>query len=120
MILCGFGNLERIMCHEADTLDVQHYIDLTMDKDEPVFYVTCCCDNEWQWDFGYSKTNYERIKNIIVDCIFECDDMEELIDTLDEIFEEIVYGSDEEIEEEYEEDECDECCGCCGRCEYFN
>lgn len=117
MILCGFGNLERIMYHEDHDLETQHWIDLTMDKDEPIFYVTCCCDEEWQWEFGYSKTMYERIKNIVTDCIFECDTVEELIDDLDEIFEEIVYGDNYDDVEEYEDDDDeDDCCGDCGRC----
>ena len=120
MILCGFVNLERIMVHEDHDFETQHWIDLTMDKDEPIFYVTCCCNENWEWKFGYSKTMYERIKNIIVDCIFECDTVEELIDMLDEIFEEIVYGSDYEDVEEYEDDD-DDCCGDCGRCrKYLN
>lgn len=118
MYLCGFYETERIIVHPNGNLEESHWIDLVKDKDEPIFYVTCCCDDEWGWEFGYDKTNYERIKHIIVDCIFECNDMEDLIDDLDEIFEEIVYGSDDEIEED--EDECDDCCGCCGRCEYLN
>ena len=124
MILCGFGSVERIMCHEVNALDVQHYIDLTMDKDEPVFYVTCCCDDRWQWDFDYSKTNYERIKNIILDCMFKCGCMEELIEVLDEIFEEIVYGSDEEIEDDEinidNGNDDNGCCGNCGRCRKYS
>lgn len=119
MILCGFGNLERIMCHEGHNLEEQHWIDLAMDKDEPIFYVTCCCNEDWEWEFGYSKTMYERIKNIIVDCIFECDTMEELMDVLDEIFEEIVYGDDEEYEEDDGDDDDDDCCGDCGRCRMY-
>lgn len=130
MLLCGFENLERIIVHPYNNLEESHWIDLIKDKDEPVFYVTCCCNEDWEWEFDYSKTNYERVKHIIIDCIFECNDMEALMDDLDEIFEEIVYGSDEEIKEDDEidedEEDCyddDECCGCCGycdRCEYAN
>ena len=118
MYLCGFGNVERIMCHEEDELDVQHYVDLIMDKDEPVFYVTCCCNEDFMWEFGYDKTSYERIKHIITDCIFECDSMEELMDVLDEIFEEMLYGIDEEIDDD-DDDDID-CCGDCDRCKYLN
>ena len=132
MILCGLYESERIIIHPYHNLEESHWVDIIKDKDEPVFYVTCCCNEDWEWEFDYSKTNYERIKHIILDCIFECNDMEALMDALDEIFEEIVYGSDEdeyeieievEEEDEYEIDEDDcygDCCGRCGRCEYFN
>ena len=116
MILCGFGNLERIMIHEADDLDSQHYIDLVMSKDESTFAVTCCCYDEWFYEFLYSKTDYERIKFNIVDSIFACDDMDELISVLDDIFQD---GFEDII---IESSECLECCGDCDKCnsEYLN
>ena len=118
MILCGFYETERIMVHPNDNLEESHWIDITKDKDEPTFYVTYCCDEDWIWEFGYDKTSYERIKHIITDCIFECDSMEELMDVLDEIFEEMLYGIDEEIDDE-DDDDID-CCGDCDRCKYLN
>lgn len=116
MYLCGFGNLERIMIHEADDLDSQHYIDLVMSKDDATFAVTCCCYDEWFYEFMYSKTDYERIKFNIVDAIFACDDMDELISVLDDIFQD---GFDDII---VDSSECLECCGDCDRCnsEYLN
>ena len=116
MILCGFGSLERIMIHEADDLDSQHYIDLVMSKDESTFAVTCCCYDEWFYEFLYSKTDYERIKFNIVDSIFACDDMDELISVLDDIFQD---GFEDII---IESSECLECCGDCDKCnsEYLN
>lgn len=121
MILCGLYENERIIVHPYNNLEESHWIDLIKDKDEPVFYVTCCCNEDWEWEFDYSKTNYERVKHIILDCIFECHDMEALMDDLDEIFEEIVYGSDYEDVEEYEEDDEIDCCGDCDRCgRYLN
>ena len=111
MILCGFGNLERIMVHEVDDLESQHYIDLVMSKDEATFAVTCCCYDEWFYEFAYSKTDYEKIKFNIVDAIFACDDMDELIEALDEIFQE---GFEDII---VDSSEYCECCGDCGRCD---
>ena len=108
MILCGFYETERIMVHPNDNLEESHWIDITKDKDEPTFYVTYCCDEDWVWEFAYDKTTYERIKHLIVDCILECDDMDDLIEVLDEIFEEIVYGS--------RYDDVDECDGDCAHC----
>ena len=117
MLLCGFENLERIIVHPYNNLEESHWIDLIKDKDEPVFYVTCCCDEDWEWEFDYDKTSYEKVKHLIIDCIFEAENMEDLIDDLDEIFEEIVYGPQEEIKDE---DDID-CCGDCGRCrKYLN
>lgn len=114
MILCGFGNLERIMIHEAHDIEEHHWIDLVMDKDEATFYLTCCCSEDWEWQFAYDKTTYEEVKHIVMDCIFSCETVEELIDTLDEIFEEMLYGSEEE--DDYYEAGNGDCCGKCGGC----
>lgn len=109
MILCGFYESERIIVRpNSGRIEESHWIDLTKNGNEPVFYVTCCCNEDWEWEFDYDKTSYERIKHIITDCIFACDTMEELIDTLDEIFEEMVYGSDY--------DDVEECNGDCDHC----
>jgi hypothetical protein len=88
MVFCGNGSLERLFVHEIDDLESRHYIDIAMSKDDAIFSVTCCCDEEWMWEFWYSKTNYEVVKYLIMDSIAVCETMEELIGTLDELFEE--------------------------------
>ena len=103
MIYCGNYEVEVIRVHPEDNINESHYISLTTDKDSPSFSVHCCCDDEWEWTFWYSKTNYEMIKHLIFDVIFECETIDDVIDTLDEIFsedfEEIVF-----YEEEYYDD----------------
>lgn len=107
MVFCGSTNVERIIVHPMDNLNESHYIDIVTDKDDPVFYVTCCCDEDWGYEFPYNKSDYERIKFNIMEAIFECDTMDELLDVLSEIFEDGF---------ETIEDECD---GDCANCECY-
>ena len=114
MVYCGTVNVERIVMHPMNDLSETHYIEMVTSKDEPTFFVTCCCDEEWYYEFVYSKSDYERVKFNIMEMMFSCDTMDELLDALSEIFtdgfEEIC------IDEEVFEDECDgceECRGCC-------
>lgn len=114
MVLCGFGKLERILIHPMDDLDTQHYIDLTMSKDEATFMVSCCCDDEWFYEFEYNKTDYERIKFNILDAVYACDTMEELIEWLDDTF---LDGFGELIIDCSADDYCDgQCCLGCDGC----
>ena len=62
MTYCGSYEVERIVVHPDDDPHSSHYIDIVVDKHEPTFRVSCCCNEEWSWDFWYSKTNYEIIK----------------------------------------------------------
>lgn len=117
MIFCGNVTCERLVVHPNDKPHSSHWIEITMEKNLPVFSVTCCCDSEWEWKFWYDKTNYDVVKHLIMDCIIECDTMDDLIDALDEVFDE--FCGDmlfDESELEYEEDEC-ECDGNCENCE---
>lgn len=120
MIFCGNGTMERLFVHPMDDINEQHYIDLTMSKDDASFLVSCCCDDEWFYEFEYNKSDYERIKFNIMETIFESDTMEELIDVLDDIF---LDGFGELIVECSADDYCDgECCADCDGCprEYLN
>lgn len=116
MILCGSISMERFVVHPDDSPHTSHYIEVTEDKDSAIFYVTNCCDDEWVWAFWYSKTNYEVVKFLIMDCIAECGTMDELIDALDEVFEEdcadMLFNEAELLEAECEIDcggDCDNC-----------
>lgn len=115
MQLRGIYNSETIIFCEDDNQDNSHYVELTMDPDEPKFSVTYCCDNEWIWEFVYSKTHYEMVKHIVMDCAFLCETMEEAIEMMDEIFEEqfmdLVWDEDDGS---YDLVECD---GDCENCE---
>ena len=69
------------------------------------------------WEFEYTRSDYERVKYLIMDAIGECSTMEELMDVLTENFEayHMVLANDED-EYEYEDDcECDGCCENCTR-----
>lgn len=112
MTLCGVYEIETIVVHPNDDPHSSHYIEIEMDKEDPIFYVTCCCDEDWGWAFWYSKSDYERVKYAIMDIIHECGTMEELMDVLDEIF---VEYFDEVLVCEDDEFECD---GDCENCEF--
>ena len=106
--------MKYIGTYETETIllgdeDDQHYIELIKSCDEPIFYVRACCDPSWIYKFCYDVSSYSMIKHTIVDAAFECDDMTELMDLLDDMFTEnfddiIVY------------DECRDCSECCGQC----
>ena len=126
MIFCGNYEVENLVVHPNNNLNEAHCIEITKYKDAPIFSVTYCCDDEWIWEFMYSKTNYEVVKYLIMDSIVVCDTMDELIDMLDEVFEEecdhmICEGVECECDccgEEEEEDDDFECDGDCENCEY--
>ena len=117
MTFCGNYSVEKLVVHPNDAPHESHYIDITMDKNEPIFHVSCCCDEEWSWTFMYSNTVYEIVKYYIMDCINECDTMDELIDAIDAIFEEdcmdFVFDEDNCVFADCDGncDDCD-CCGC--------
>ena len=119
MTLCGSYGIERVVVHPDDERCESHYIEMITDKDEPKFSVTNCCYDEWMWEFWYSKTNYDIVKYLIMDCIMVAETMDDLIEMLDEAFEEycgeILYIEDEDEDElEYELLECDGDCANCG------
>ena len=128
MIFCGNYEVEKLVVHPSDDVHSAHYIEIAKDKDAPLFSVTCCCHYEWVWQFVYTKTNYEVVKYLTMASIVECDTMYELIDMLDEVYEEECghmicegiececdcCGEEEELEDEYEF----ECDGDCDNCTY--
>ena len=87
MNYCGTTMCETIFLCNANDIDDEHFIELTKDSDEPVFYVTACCDENWAWAFYMDgMANYEMIKHTVMDVAFECEDMFELMQALDAIF----------------------------------
>lgn len=87
MIYYGNEKVERILFHIEDDVDDMHWIYLVRSCDDNVFYVRACCDKDWEWTFYDNSTNYEMIKHSIMDIMFDCDDMEEVMDELDDLFE---------------------------------
>ena len=118
MVYHGTSAHEIIQFHMIGCPNDLHFIELTKSAVKPTFYVTCCCDPEWGYEF-YMENNsdYERIKMVIMDALMDCDHMEELLCELSEIFE-------DGFEDILVEDDCD--CGCnfdcdnCECCKYLN
>lgn len=111
MVYYGTYNTEGIVVHTNGDTDDIHVIYLTKEFNEATFTVRVCCYEDWEWKFSLaSPANYEMIKYTIMDAAFECEDMDELINLLDEIFEKnfskIVAN----------EDKCDE--HCCENCNH--
>lgn len=126
MIYCSTGSLERLFFHPNNNLKERHWVDLEMSTCDSTFMVTICCDEEWVWEFYYDKTNYDLVKHVITDCIFEAESVGELIEMMDEAFEEFFYEitvdeaelQEDEIEFEFDtEAEVEiECDGDCDHC----
>lgn len=112
MVYHGTSKTETIYVGPENDLDRACCIDLIKAYDEPVFYVTTCCNTDWVWKFSMDgESNYEMIKHTIIDAAFECDNIVDLMDCLDAIFEE---DFDDIVV--YEEEMCDDCC--CEECNH--
>lgn len=110
MVYCSTGKIETIMCHPMNNLNEVHYVDMIMSPDDPTFIVTCCCDDDWCYEFWYDVSTYERVKYNIMEAIFQCSTMDELMKTLSEVFED---GFADALVCECEFGECDGDCAYC-------
>mgnify|MGYP003293256720 CR=1 FL=1 len=111
MIYSGTYNTEGIVVHLNDDVDDVHMIILTKECNEAAFTVNVCCYEDWEWKFSLaSPANYEMVKYVIMDTVFDCEDMDELIDALDEIFEEKFSA--------FVINECECNTGCCENCNH--
>lgn len=100
MFYVGTNMTETIWLSTDDFKNV-NCIELTKVDDESIFYVTASCNEDWVWAFWMDGlSNYEMIKYTIMDAAFECHNINEIMDTLDEIFAEdfadILADEDEE------------------------
>lgn len=87
MVYDGTNNSELIVFHTVEDSDYKHFIELYKYMNSQVLSVGCCCDRDWGYKFFMtSNSDYERIKFNIMEAVFECEDVDELLDTLDEIF----------------------------------
>ena len=87
MRYCGTYTTERIAIDMPGD-DVMHFIEMTKSGSEPTFWVSCCCDQDWGYEFVMEdNSTYERVKFNIMDAVFTCDTMEDLLCMLSEIFE---------------------------------
>lgn len=109
MVYYGTYTSEKIVAHYAGQSDEMHYIELTKMADRPTFVVSCCCDEDWAYEFHLSNNaEYEMVKFCVMESMFECETMEELLCQLSEVFE-------DDFEDMLVEDEfcCNECRGQC-------
>lgn len=120
MIFDSTGCLERLFMRPENNHNERHWVDITMgaetENEESTFTVTICCDDEWMWEFWYTKTNYDLVKHIVMDCIFESDDINELINNMDEAFE--IYFSDIVVDTAELKEDTFECDGDCKNCSF--
>ena len=108
MVYHGTEVTETILVGPSNDYEEVHFVALTKSENDPVFYVTSCCDPDWVWVFNMNNTSsYEMIKYAIMNEAFECRNIEELIEKLDEVFEEDFI--DMAVID-------DECCGNCENC----
>lgn len=109
MIYCATDVTEQIYMHNENDHHDMHCIALTKSGEDPTFYVTCCCNEAWVWEFYMDNaSNYEMVKHVVMDTMLECDNMHDVLAELDAQFEEI-------FDEIIVWDECDgSCCENCG------
>lgn len=118
MVYNGTCKTETIWFSTEDDFDELHYIELHRADDESVFYVTTCCNDEWIWAFNLCvPSNYDMIKFVVMDEIFECCCMSNLLETLDEIFTEEFMDI---VVQNTEECECNVCCENCNHRDCLN
>lgn len=112
MIYNGTNVTEKIWFSPMHDDNDTHYISLIKAVNDPVFYVTTCCNEEWVWAFYMDGvSNYEMVKHTIMDTVFECRNIGQLLNELDDIFE-------ENFADIIAHDEC-ECDGnCCVNCDH--
>lgn len=111
MIFNGMMKSEVLFFNSEDDMHDQHFIEMERDCEEDIFTVRVCCDDEWEWKFYDKASNYELVKHAIFDIAFDSHNMIELINGLDEIFEDIF----KEIVVFEHKDDCN-CGGCCDHC----
>ena len=68
MEISGISETQMIyLCSETDR-DKFYTINITIAPNEPVFFVSTSVMEEWTWEFWYtSRTDYEQIKQCIID-----------------------------------------------------
>ena len=87
MIFNGMLKTEALFFRSENDTDNMCYIEMEKDCEEDVFYVRASHDDKWEWKFYDNTSNYELVKHAIFDIAFDSHNAKELIDGLDEIFE---------------------------------
>ena len=97
MIFNGMLKAETLFFYLEDNEDEVHCIEMERDSDTDLFSVKVCCDESWEWKFFDVSCNYELVKHAIFDIAFDSHNIKELIEGLDEVFEDtfneiVAYG----------------------------
>ena len=91
MIFDGTMKSEALFFHLDNDKSAVHFVEMERDCEEDTFRVSVCCDDEWEWKFYDQASNYDLVKHAIFDVAFDADNMTELINGLDAVFEEYFY-----------------------------
>lgn len=107
MMYRGSSFVEMIAFCPAGETENTHYFE--MHKGDGMFTVSYCCDPEFSYAFYLDcQSDYERVRFNVMEQIFKCDSIDELLDNLDNIF-------TDGFADILIEDECD---GDCENCEH--
>lgn len=87
MVFQSSVNVERFYFHPAGEENNVYWIELITSADDSTFVVSCCCADDWSYEFTYTKSDYNRVMYNIMETAFRCDTMEEVLDKLSELFE---------------------------------
>ena len=112
MIFNGMLKNEVLFFHLEDNKDEVHFVEMERDSDTDLFSVRVCCDDTWEWKFFDVSCNYELVKHAIFDVAFDSHNMKELIEGLDETFEDVF--------NEIVAWECETTCNCNDGCSHCN
>lgn len=110
MVYYGTSVIEAIEYIATSDPENIHYITLTKSADAPTFYVECCCDPDWYYEFVMeSNSDYERVKMAIMDAVYDAECAGNLLADLTDLFES---GFDDIL---LTDDDCECCCGMCNK-----
>lgn len=112
MIFDGMHKIDALFFHQDfDPETENHAVIMERDLEEGTFRVSTCCYDEWEWKFKDIASNYELVKNAIMDVAFDAECMEEAMEMMDEVFEEYF---DSIVMRECEHTcNCENGCNCC-------
>jgi hypothetical protein len=118
VVYCSTYVTEGILFHNSDDANDFDIIALTKDVNGETFTVDVDFDENWEWKFVFSPANYEMIKHMIMSAASTCDNEDELLMELENLFEDmfkdiVVWNVDYE-ECTNEECNCENGCKHCG------
>lgn len=101
MQISGISETQIIHLRSETDHQETYEINIIMDPVDPVFFVYSYGNEEWIWEFKYTnRTDYERVKQCIIDTVCRYENIDELICALNDVFVEcfsdmLIYQEDE-------------------------